>query len=121
MHIRLTHETTDHDAEELRNVFSWINESGVRETPRLQVMQEGLQLAGKDDTELNEYIEDVESVSCGKVFLKPREKGKEPAKNVQKNLVKYSPENWTHMDYSPEFDPNTDEVPENLSWKPFKE
>jgi len=68
MFIRENHTTIEHDAEHWCNVFSWKNEFGVRETPRLEVVEEALKLAGKNDPEFEAYKKDLESVSCGKRY-----------------------------------------------------
>ena len=113
-------------------------------------MQEALDLAGKDDPELQDYVNDIKSVLCGSGYMKPRENklvtkstesepheqiqpdvedptagmienSKKPAKIARNKVERFSPENWTHMDYTREFGPYTDLVPGKLSWKPLKE
>lgn len=145
MFIRQYHSDRKWEVEQFMRHFSWVNESGATETPRIHVVQEALDLAGKEDPELQEYIDDIKSVSCGSVYMQPREKepvikspasvphegigldmedytagtmvkSKKPAKKVGKKVERFSPENWTHMDYTRMFDPYTDQIPGNLSW-----
>lgn len=179
MFIRENHTRIEHDAEHWSNVFAWKNELGVKEYPRLEMVEEALELAGKKDPEFEAFKKDIEFVSCGKQYpgvRKPKEeqdaevakpepqadgkdelpakmegvtmgdaevqleaemaaevedevegaghkaKKRKATKPTAQSLYKGGKstyENWTHKNYASFFDPNTDEIPSNQSWKPL--